>query len=970
LDALERDIDGEVVVRYNGLTATPDHLFSYATYLTRPSSLSPERIARAFLDRHRAIFRFTDEDLSVLRLRSRAFVADIGTTILLFEQRSAGLPVYHGEVVVNVNAVGRIISVGGDSFPHLRTRGAFDLTPQGAIRAAASALGAVDPRPRFVGRTRVLDTYGDLAPHYVSAPTYAVDRAFVRDVTVLRTVFPLGDTGRRAYELTLTYEGRTWRTIVDASSGRILRRALLTLNLGPHGGGIGKGRRASFRPDIQDLVERYNQTGTARGKVFDGMPTVLSGVHGYGRAERPGSPPTYAAESTTDAASGRGFRFSLVWGRNGSPLAYAPPYSQVLRGFPDAVHPTVASRFGWFYLPTGSGGKEVRAATHSYATSRGYGYSMDPEAEVRDIGPNSPKGDGAQPFTVTRTRLPRTVKTADDRRLDVVLESRYSEGNNVVVADDRNNDAEATIGIRAYAPDRRFTARRFDFRNAYEFGGIDAGGTEFFPKSADADLLPGAMSLFYYANLIHDYLYDIGFTETLWNYQQDNFGRGGAGGDGIRVHVQSGGGVDNASFGPAPDGENAHMNVFLNTDTGSRRSDNAFEFDTTAHEFFHGVSTRSAGKGDVDCLGGFFTGEGGGQGEGWSDYIAASMSDDDGMFEYSGGEFETSFRRLPLSNYRWSYGSLNGTAMMRRDGSTPEASATRFPPVPFEVHDVGELWVSTLWDMRELMIVRRPSGGFFDGKVRLGSGRAYYVGDRAVRSVDGAHPIEYRDRFNTADPATITGRKHIARPGLLASEIAKRGNRRGPMSTAVVTAGRLADTLVLRGLQLSGCNPSFVQSRDSLLLADRELTGGENAAVIWRAFASHGVGMEADSTSRLVDGADAVPVVVEDSSVPASVEQCERLGAPHAPRFTVRRVQPGAARLTINGGKRVAGASRYVVSRSTRAAGPYRSIATLDRSRTSYLDRGARSGQKYFYRVRALRNTDCVSMANTTSVGG
>lgn len=965
LAALERDIGAPAAIRYNGLTATPNHLFSYATYLTPPSAQSPEAVARAFLHRRREIFRFTGADLSRLRLRSRAFVPDIATTILLFEQRSDDLPVYQGEVAVNVNTDGRIISVGGNSFPDLRTSGAFDLAPPEAIRAVAASLGASDPRPRFVGHTPVLDTYGDLAPHYVPAPTYALDRAFVRDVTVLRTVFPLGEGGRRAYQLTLTHDDRTWRTIIDASSGRILRRVLLTFNLGPRGGGVGKGRRAAFRPDIQDSVERYNAAGSARGKVFDGMPTVLSGIHGVGRATRPGSSPQYASEYTTDSANGRGFRFSLVNARKASPLVYGPPYSQVLRGLPDATHPTNGSRFGWFYLPTSTGGKEIDAG-HTAGDSRGYGYDMTPEAEARDTAPNSPRGDGLQPFAVTRTRLPRAVTTQDGRRLTAVLQSKYAEGNNVVVADDRNNDSEVTMGIRAYAADRKFTAKRFDFRNTYELGGVDAGGIEFFPRTADADLLPGAMALFYYANLVHDYLYDIGYTEALWNYQQDNFGRGGAGGDGLRVHFQSGGGTDNAFFSPTPEGENAHMYVYLNTDQATRRSDNAFEFDTIAHEFFHGVSTRSVGKGDVDCLGGL-AGEGGGQGEGWSDYIPASMSDDDAMFEFSVGEFETSLRRLPLGNYRWSYGAVNGLAVTRRDGAAPELN-TRVPTVPFEVHDIGELWAATLWDMRELVIVRRPGGTFFDGKRRLGTGRRVYIGDRAVRSIDAGHPIDYRESFNTADLWTIKGSKHIVRPGLLASEIAKRGNRKGPLAMALNTGARLADTLVMRGLQLTPCNPSFVQSRDSMLLADRELTGGENSALIWRAFASHGVGTGADSTSRLVSGADQVPVVVEDYAVPAAVAECERLGAPVTPGFSVRSERPGHARVTINAGKRVKGASRYVVSRATRAAGGYRAIATLDASRTTYVDPGVKPGQQYFYRVRALRNADCVSMSATRSV--
>src|SRR2546423_15325971 len=114
--------------------------------------------------------------------------------------------------------------------------------------------------------------------------------------------------------------------------------------------------------------------------------------------------------------------------------------------------------------------------------------------------------------------------------------------------------------------------------------------------------------------------------------------------------------------------------------------------------------------------------------------------------------------------------------------------------------------------------------------------------------------------------ATITAPQPIVRPGLLAAEPAQLGHRNGPLATAVRNGARLSDMLVLRGMQLSPLNPSFVDSRDSILLADRELTGGENSAVIWRAFASHGVGAQADSTSGASDdiATQSVPVVVED----------------------------------------------------------------------------------------------------------
>src|SRR5688572_22097967 len=78
LASLQSALNTPLQVRYNGLTATPRHLFSYSAYLSPPSSASPESIARGFLSRNREVFRFSEGDLTNLKLVSRAYAADIG----------------------------------------------------------------------------------------------------------------------------------------------------------------------------------------------------------------------------------------------------------------------------------------------------------------------------------------------------------------------------------------------------------------------------------------------------------------------------------------------------------------------------------------------------------------------------------------------------------------------------------------------------------------------------------------------------------------------------------------------------------------------------------------------------------------------------------------------------------------------------------------------------------------------------
>lgn len=973
LTALQSTAGNSVQVRYNGLTATPRFMFSYSSYLSPQSANQPETIARDFISRNRELFRFSDEDLSNLRLKSRGYVPDMGTTVMLFEQRAAGLPVYHGEVLINVNRLGQIISVGGESFPQMKITNAATLTPEQAITSAASALGVNNFAPHATGNRQVLTTYGNLKPEFVQAPAFSGGGVFTDEIVVTRMVFPLGDTGRLAYRFVLTtpqYNGIMWENVVDAQTGQVLRRISLTSFNGPRGGGQGAGRLPTFRPDIQDRVEAMNPNGTAQGKVFDGMPTTLAGAGEFGAATTPGATPAYAPDSTV-SGSGRGFRQSLVYARNANPLVYSLGFGQVTRGLPDATSPSAESPFGWFYLPTDSGGAEIANGNSNRAATRAFGYTMTPEAQSRNLAANSPAADKSQPYSATLTPLASSVRLADGRLLSSVIQSNYTEGNNVLTADDRADDDEATQGIRGYSPNRQFIAPYYDYTNSYEFAGTDAGGTPFFPASANADVYPGAVTLFYYNNLIHDYLYSVGFTEGLWNFQQDNFGRGGAGNDAISAQVQDGSGTDNANFGTPDDGAYPRMQMYLFTSSSFRRSDGDLDFDVVAHEHYHGVSNRSIAKGGSGGLGFALVGESGGQGEGWSDYNASSITDDDCEGEYVTGTFDSGIRRLPVTNYRWSYGSLNGTTLRVRDGSAPDINAVA---IPFEVHDIGELWSAVLWDMRELIIMKDPNGVFFDGTRRLGGGNSFYIGSRLVHSVDSLHPINYRASFSTNDPGTINPSQAIQRPGLVAAEIAQLGHRNGPLATAVSRGARLSDMLVMRGMQLSPLNPSFVDSRDSILLADRELTGGENSALIWRAFASHGVGVQAESTSGAADdiATQSAPVVVEDFTVPTTVTDCEALGPLPAPPFTASNLIKNTATINVNDGVRVPNAQTYIISRGSSADGPFAKIAEIPAITTVYRDDNGgqklQVGQTYFYQVRASRNADCVSPANTVSV--
>lgn len=66
----------------------------------------------------------------------------------------------------------------------------------------------------------------------------------------------------------------------------------------------------------------------------------------------------------------------------------------------------------------------------------------------------------------------------------------------------------------------------------------------------------------------------------------------------------------------------------------------------------------------------------------------------------------------------------------------------------------------------------------------------------------------------------------------------------------IASGNILALQLVIDGLKMQPCGPTFLESRDAILAADMALTGGANQCLIWEAFAKRGMGFSAQSGSN------------------------------------------------------------------------------------------------------------------------
>jgi extracellular elastinolytic metalloproteinase len=70
------------------------------------------------------------------------------------------------------------------------------------------------------------------------------------------------------------------------------------------------------------------------------------------------------------------------------------------------------------------------------------------------------------------------------------------------------------------------------------------------------------VNLFHWNNIVHDILYQYGFNEPAGNFQENNYGNGGVGGDPVQADALDGSGTDNANFATPPDGSDPRMQMY------------------------------------------------------------------------------------------------------------------------------------------------------------------------------------------------------------------------------------------------------------------------------------------------------------------------------------------------------------------------------------------------------------------------
>ncbi|TCD65836.1 hypothetical protein EIP91_002141 [Steccherinum ochraceum] len=203
-----------------------------------------------------------------------------------------------------------------------------------------------------------------------------------------------------------------------------------------------------------------------------------------------------------------------------------------------------------------------------------------------------------------------------------------------------------------------------------------------------ANLDAARTNAFYIVNTVHDISFKYGFTESTFNFQNNNFGNGGKANDRVTISVQDKNGVDNADFSTPPDGQSGAMRMFLWDITNPER-DGALENDIVVHENTHGITNRLTGGGTGRCL---QTTEAGGMGEGWSDAFAEWTEHKDSTVpDYVMGQYVT-----------------NDAAGIRTHPYSTSASTNplRYSSIAQlnEVHDIGEVWANILHNVYAALV--------------------------------------------------------------------------------------------------------------------------------------------------------------------------------------------------------------------------------------------------------------------------
>ncbi|MEE8523859.1 MAG: M36 family metallopeptidase [Thermoanaerobaculia bacterium] len=218
-DDLARSVP-DLAVDYDPMTGVARSVRSHTGYLSEPGAGNALSIAQRFTREQRELLGLSTSDLAHFRTADEVYSEVGGATHVYLEQIHQGIPVYNGQLHVNVNRDGRVMSVHNAFVPNLATVAPADSpsrSPQEALLAVADHLGLE------LGDARLLDAAADAQ----RTTRLSGGGVSLSDVETRLYWLPVGARDvRLVWNLQVeTPDGRHWYDInVDADSGDVWTR--------------------------------------------------------------------------------------------------------------------------------------------------------------------------------------------------------------------------------------------------------------------------------------------------------------------------------------------------------------------------------------------------------------------------------------------------------------------------------------------------------------------------------------------------------------------------------------------------------------------------------------------------------------------------------------------------------------------------------------------------------------------------
>lgn len=241
-----------------------------------------------------------------------------------------------------------------------------------------------------------------------------------------------------------------------------------------------------------------------------------------------------------------------------------------------------------------------------------------------------------------------------------------------------------------------------NFDGAPDGPGPDAGASLVFNYPAAPGVVPPityaealATNAFYWGNSFHDILWHHGFREADGNFQENNYGNGGLGGDAMRIEILYGSGVNNGTYTFTDDGVAPRIRTHLWNLTDPLR-EGSFQADVMAWTYMHVAQRRIVGQacfsnaenpaiGVSDFFGTLIT----------NDFAATTPATPRGMATRALGQpvDGPGIRVYPYTTDM----AINPLTYADAPGSTP--------------HSLGTIYASALWDLAWGLVLREGASG-------------------------------------------------------------------------------------------------------------------------------------------------------------------------------------------------------------------------------------------------------------------